>query len=81
MPRSSGQDVVIRSRSTVAGTEFVVVCGKTARLLGGPFGAMTEALGCAEALVKKGPSRILFEVHDERGRVIGERLVLRADAV
>ena len=78
MPRSSGQDVVIRSRSTLDATEFIVVCGKTARLLGGPFGAMAEALGFAELLVKNGPRRILYEAHDERGRAIGERLLLRA---
>jgi hypothetical protein len=81
MPRTSGQDVVIRSRSTGTGTEFVVVCGKTARLLGGPFGDMPDALRCAEAIVKNGPRRILYEAHDERGRVIGERMVLRAEEV
>jgi hypothetical protein len=81
MPRSSGQDVVIRSRSTLEGTEFIIVCGKTARLLGGPFEAMADALGFAQMLAKNEPKRILYEAHDERGRAIGERMVLRAEGV
>jgi hypothetical protein len=77
MPRHSGPDVVIRSRSTIDGTEFIVVCGKTSRLLGGPFPGMSEALGFAESQAKDGPRRILYEAHDERGRAIGERMLLR----
>ena len=78
MPRTFSHDVVIRSRSTTDAPEFIVVCGKTSRLLGGPFSAMTDALACAEALVKGAPRRILYEAYDERGRAIGDRLVLRA---
>jgi len=77
MTRSSRQDVVIRSRMTTAGTEFVVMCGKSSRLLGGPFGVMTEALAFAVDEAKGRPARILYEAHDERGRTIGERLVLQ----
>jgi hypothetical protein len=78
MPRTSSQDVVIRSRSTIDGAEFIVVCGQSSRLLGGPFPEMTEALGFAESQAKSGLQRIVYEAHDERGRAIGERLVLRA---
>lgn len=78
MPRNSGQDVVIRSRSTIEGTEFVVVCDKTARLLAGPFREMSEAMGSAELQLKNGAGRIFYEAHDERGRAIGDRMVLRA---
>lgn len=78
MPRTSSQDVVIRSRSTIDGAEFIVVCGQSSRLLGGPFPEMTEALGFAESQAKNGLQRIVYEAHDERGRAIGERLVLRA---
>ena len=77
MPRNSAPDVLIRSRSTIDGTEFIVVCGKTARLLGGPFPGMSEALGFAESQAKDGSRRILYEAHDERGRAIGERMLLR----
>lgn len=77
VPRKSGQDVVIRSRCTIDGTEFIVVCGRTSRLLGGPFQEMTEALGFAVAQATDGPRRIFYEAHDERGRVIGDRLLLR----
>jgi hypothetical protein len=77
MPRTSSQDVVIRSRATLDGTEFVVVCG-SARPFGGPFRELTDALRFAESEVKDGSRRILYEAYDERGRAIGERLVLRA---
>ena len=79
MPRTSSQDVVIRSRSTGDGAEFIVVCGQSSRLLGGPFPEMTEALGFAESQVKNGSRRILYEAHDERGRAIGERFLLKAE--
>jgi hypothetical protein len=39
---------------------------------------MTDALRFAESEVKDGSRRILYEAYDERGRAIGERLVLRA---
>jgi hypothetical protein len=77
MTQNSGQDVVIRSRLTIDGTEFIVVCGRSARLLGGPFATMTDAVGFAVALPKDGPRRILYEAHDERGRTLGERMLLR----
>jgi hypothetical protein len=78
MSRTFNHDVVIRSRSAIESPEFTVVCDKTARLLGGPFSAMADALACAEALVNGEPRRILYEAYDERGRAIGDRLVLRA---
>lgn len=77
MPQDSVQDVVIKSRLTIDGTEFVVVCGRTLRLLGGPFVGMPEAVAFAVALPKDGPRRILYEAHDERGRSLGERMLLR----
>ena len=77
MTESSRQDVVIRSRITRDGTEFIVVCGKSSRQLGGPFRLITDAMGFAVAQTKGRPTRILYEAHDERGRTIGERLLLR----
>lgn len=77
MSLDSAADVVIRSRLTTAGTEFVVVCGSTARVLGGPFNGMSEAVGFAVAQATTARTRILYEAHDERGRAIGERLLLR----
>ncbi len=77
MPQVSRPDVVIRSRLTTYGTEFLVVCAGSSRLLGGPFRGMTDALGCAAAEALASKSRIMYEAHDERGRAIGERLVLR----
>jgi hypothetical protein len=44
----------------------------------GPFRELTDALRFAESEVKDGSRRILYEAYDERGRAIGERLVLRA---
>lgn len=76
MSQNSGQDVVIRSRLTIEGTEFIVVCGTSSRLLGGPFPGMTDAMAFAMALPKAGPRRILYEAHDERGRTLGERMLL-----
>ena len=70
-------DVVIRSRMTATGSEFIVVCSASARVLGGPFTGMTEAVGCAVAQVNTTKTRILYEALDERGRAIGERLLLR----
>ena len=77
MPHDPAPDVVIRSRLTVTGTEFLVVCGETARVLGGPFSGMSEAVGFAVARAAMTKTRILYEAHDERGRAIGERLLLR----
>jgi hypothetical protein len=77
MPQDAGPDVVIRSRLTTVGTEFVVVDGTTARLLGGPFTGMSDAVGFAVAKATSAKTRILYEAHDERGRSIGERLLLR----
>jgi hypothetical protein len=77
MLHDSSSDVVIRSRLTAVGTEFVVVCATSARVLGGPFTGMTEAVGCAMAQATTAKTRILYEAHDERGRAIGERLLLR----
>lgn len=70
-------DVVIRSRLTPTGTEFVVLCGNSTRVIGGPFAAMTDAVGFAVAQATTAKTRVLYEAHDERGRTIGERLVLR----
>ena len=70
-------DVVIRSRLTASGTEFVVVCGSSARLLAGPFAGMSDAVGFAVHQAMTNKARVLYEAHDERGRVIGERLLLR----
>jgi hypothetical protein len=77
MPQSLSPDVVIRSRLTTHGTEFMVVCATSSRVLGGPFQAMTDAVtfGIAQAATAK--TRLLYEAHDERGRALGERLVLR----
>ena len=77
MPEDSGPDVVIRSRVTASGTEFLVVCGSSARVLGGPFVGMADAVGFAVAQATTARTRILYEAHDERGRAIGERLLLR----
>lgn len=77
MPQTSSQDVVIRSRLAIDGTEYIVVCGNSARLLGGPFAEMSDAMRFAAALPKAGPSRILYEAQDERGRSLGERMLLR----
>ena len=77
MPHAPNPDVVIRSRVTVSGTEFIVVCGASARILGGPFTGMTEAVGFAAAQAAEAKTRILYEAHDERGRTLGERLLLR----
>ena len=80
MPHDSIPDVVIRSRLTGAGTEFIVVCGTSARLLGGPFTGMSEAVGFAVAQAATTKTRVLYEAHDERGRTVGERLLLRTAA-
>jgi hypothetical protein len=77
MSQGALADVVIRSRTTVTGAEFIVICGASARLLGGPFAQMTDAVRCAMAQATEGRTRILYEAHDERGRAIGERLLLR----
>jgi hypothetical protein len=77
MPPDSRADVVIRSRATAHGAEFMVVCGASARVLGGPFAGMTEAVGFAVAQAATANTRVLYEAHDERGRTIGERLILR----
>ena len=75
------QDVVIRSRVTPAGAEFVVLCGQSSRVLGGPFDVMTDAVNCAVAQMTSSETRILYEAHDERGRAVGERLLLRTSSV
>jgi hypothetical protein len=77
MPQGPASDVVIRSRLTVTGTEFIVVCGTSARMLGGPFGGMSDAVGFALERATIGRARVFYEAHDERGRTIGERLLLR----
>jgi hypothetical protein len=77
MPHEITSDVVIRSRATGGGSEFVVLCGMTARVLGGPFSGMTEAVGFAVSQATTAKTRICYEAHDERGRAIGDRLVLR----
>jgi hypothetical protein len=77
MSHETPADVVIRSRATALGAEFVVVCGQTADVLGGPFTGMTEAIGFAVTQATTAKTRICYEAHDERGRAIGERLVLR----
>lgn len=78
MPLNAGPDVVIRSRLTMEGTEFIVVCGASSRVLGGPFCGMHDAISFAIAQTAATPARILYEAHDERGRTVGERLLLRA---
>jgi hypothetical protein len=70
-------DVVIRSRLTATGTEFIVVCGDTARVLAGPFTGMSDAVGFAVQQATTTHTRLLYEAHDEHGRLSGERLVLR----
>ena len=80
MSQDSPADVVIRSRVTSGGTEFTVLCGASSRLLGGPFTMMTDAVGFAVAEATRANARLLYEAHDERGRVIGERLLLRTAA-
>jgi hypothetical protein len=80
MPHDVQPDVVIRSRMTATGTEFIVVCGSSSKVLGGPFDGMTEAVGCAVEQAKTTKTRILYEAQDERGRAIGERLLLRTVA-
>jgi hypothetical protein len=81
MPQGQVPDVVIRSRLTATGTEFIVICGVTARVLGGPFVGMTEAVGFAVQHATSENTRVLYEAHDERGRTIGERLLLRTAGV
>jgi hypothetical protein len=80
MPHDQDPDVVIRSRITSLGTEFVVLSSDSSRVLGGPFTGMTDAVGFAVAQATTAKTRILYEAHDERGRAIGERLVLRTAA-
>ncbi len=77
MPSDPSVDVVIRSRLTASGTEFIIVCGNSARVLGGPFAAMSEAVRFAVARAEQTRTRVLYEAHDERGRSLGERLLLR----
>jgi hypothetical protein len=77
MPQDPSPDVVIRSRLTTHGAEFMVVCGTSSAVLGGPFTGMADAVGFAVAQATTGTTRILYEAHDERGRAIGERLLLR----
>jgi hypothetical protein len=77
MPDAPAADLVIRSRLTTTGAEFIVVCGSSAQVLGGPFPGMSEAVGFAVSRAASAKSRILYEAHDERGRAVGERLVLR----
>lgn len=81
MRQQSVSDVVIRSRVTTLGTEFIVVCSASARVLGGPFTGMTDAVRFAVAQATTPQTRILYEAHDERGRTIGERLLLRTAGV
>ena len=81
MSEGSPGDVVIRSRISAAGTDFIVISGSSAEVLGGPFTAMSDAVAFAIAQAKTATARILYEAQDERGRVVGERLLLRtADA-
>ena len=80
MPHDHDPDVVIRSRITSVGTEFVVLSSDSSRVLGGPFTGMTDAVGFAVAQATTAKTRILYEAQDERGRAIGERLVLRTAA-
>jgi hypothetical protein len=77
MPQSSVPDIVIRSRACLDRAEFVVLCGDTTRVLGGPFQGMSDALGFAVAQAAAARTRVVYETHDERGRSVGERLVLR----
>ena len=77
MSRAPAADLVIRSRLTESGTEFMVLCGSSAQVLGGPFLGMSEAVGFAVSRAAAANARILYEAHDERGRTVGERLVLR----
>ena len=77
MPHDPAPDVVIRSRLTPTGAEFIVICGNSARILGGPFVGMSEAVGFAVEQASSANTRVLYEAHDERGRTIGERLLLR----
>lgn len=77
MSIENSPDVVIRSRVTAVGAEFIVVCGATSRMLGGPFAGMIEAVGFAVAEATSAKTRVVYEAHDERGRTLGERLVLR----
>jgi hypothetical protein len=77
MPDATTLEVVIRSRIIGNGTEFVVVCGNSSRVLGGPFTGMSDAIGFAISQAGADKTRVLYEAHDERGRAIGERLVLR----
>ena len=70
-------DVVIRSRLSGVGSEFVVVCGSSAQVLGGPFHGLTDAIGFAASQARSEPVRIFYEAQDERGRTTGERLLLR----
>jgi hypothetical protein len=77
MSHDTKSDLVIRSRLTPSGTEFVVLRDASAMVVGGPFTAMTDAVAFAVASVTTARGRILYEAHDERGRLIGERLQLR----
>jgi hypothetical protein len=49
-------------------------------VLGGPFTVMTDAVGFAVTEATRTNARLMYEAHDERGRIIGERLLLRTAA-
>lgn len=76
MAQESDSDVVIRSRLAGGGAEFIIVGRRSARILGGPFSALSDAL--AFALTQATPQgQVFYQAVDERGRNIGEPMLLR----
>jgi hypothetical protein len=80
MAQASDQDVIIRSRLVVGSTEFMVVERQSSRTIGGPFPALTDALGFA-LLHLAAPGKVLYQALDERGRITGEPMVLRTPGI
>ena len=80
MAQASEPDVVIRSRLVLGGSEFMVVERCTSRTLGGPFPALSDALGFAMAR-STAPGQVLYQALDERGRSTGEPMLLRMTGV
>jgi hypothetical protein len=78
VPDHSTPDMVIRSRLAAAGTEFVVVDGKSHHVIGGPFAALTDAISFALGKAKPSGRRIMYEAIDERGRVISAPMLIKA---
>ena len=80
MAQESDSDVVIRSRLVGGGAEFIVVGRRSARILGGPFSALSDALAFALAHATL-PGQVFYQAVDEQGRNTGEPMLLRMTGV